>query len=123
MDFKIKLTGDGADIDLDETTEGLETASFLSLLTGDFWADKLETDPEKKYPSRLIKLMNSGLPLVPFNLSRIEDAATKDLDGLPTDGISVLAEIVGLNRLKLTCTINESLTEYVLNWGSMKGKE
>lgn len=125
MDALLFNTGDGGELNIDdngvETTDGLETAAYLSLFCGDFWADSLQTDSEFKYPNRFWKLYQE-IPVVPKNLSRFEDAAKKDLEELPVSSVTVAAQIIGLNKLKLTCQLDEDLFEFTENWDAMREK-
>ena len=125
MDALLFNTGDGGELNIDdngvETTDGLETAAYLSLFCGDFWADNLQTDSEFKYPNRFWKLYQE-IPVVPKNLSRFEDAAKKDLEELPVSSVTVTAQIIGLNKLKLTCQLDEDLFEFTENWDAMREK-
>lgn len=125
MDALLFNTGDGGELNIDdngvETTDGLETAAYLSLFCGEFWADNLQTDSEFKYPNRFWKLYQE-IPVVPKNLSRFEDAAKKDLEELPVSSVTVSAQIIGLNKLKLTCQLDEDLFEFTENWDAMREK-
>lgn len=120
-------------------TAGFETAVFLSLFGGNFaddglagnkktwWANLNEDDPDFKYISRFQNLTHSGIPLTTFNLRRLEDAASADLEWFKTTGIAteirVVASIPKLNTLRLFVAIKAVYSDdfenaYLINWKS-----
>jgi phage gp46-like protein len=120
MDVLLFQTPDGGEVRCVSgqmaLTEGLDTAVYLSCFGGnsddsgltaddslEWWGDKSETDPAKKYRSELQFLLRT-LPLIPANLSRFEDAATKDLSWLLTsvaDSLAVRASMPGIDQVSL----------------------
>ena len=120
MDVLFFQTADGGEIVATngklELTEGLDTAAFLSLFGGNsddsgltadeskqWWSNFDEPDPAKRYRSETQFLLRT-LPLIPANLIRLEDAATKDLSWMlqsTADSIAVRATMPGINRVKL----------------------
>jgi phage gp46-like protein len=128
-DVLLRESNDGGDITVDHglvlLSEGLETAVFLSLFGGNeddpggdatelqWWGNLIETEPARTYRSETQHLIRS-LPAVPFNLRRIEQAASRDLQWMLDTGVAtsvaVEASIPGLNRVRLAVTI-ETTTE------------
>jgi phage gp46-like protein len=117
-------TPDGGEIRIEagrvEMTDGIETAAYLSLFGGneddsgiqgddpkEWWANKLETSPARKYRSETQYVLRS-LPAIPANLRRIEDAAGRDLAWMAesvASGISVVATIPRLNWVRIEIEI------------------
>lgn len=128
-DVLLRQTNDGGDITVDHglvlLSEGLETAVFLSLFGGNeddaggastelqWWGNLIETEPASTYRSETQHLTRS-LPAVPFNLRRIEQAASRDLQWMldtgDADSVAVEATIPGLNRVRLEVTIERTTT-------------
>lgn len=124
MDVLLFQTADGGDITASNgqlaLTEGLDVAVYLSLfganendsgLSADdskqFWANFDEPDADKRYRSATQFLLRN-LPLIPANLTRIEDAAANDLKWLLTsvsDSIAVRATMPGVNRVQLNIAL------------------
>jgi phage gp46-like protein len=119
-------TPDGGDIEVVNGAftmdDGLSTAAFLSLFGGneqdsgsdgdkpkEWWANKEEPDETKRYRSELQYLLNT-LPLVPANLKRFQDAATRDLAWMVTAGLATAAAAVAtmpaLNTVKVTTVVS-----------------
>jgi len=113
---------------------GLQTYAYLSLFGGNFddngiadnkstWWGNLGEDEEMQYRSETQNLLE-GIPAIPANLRRIEDAATRDLSGFITNAIassvSVEATIPGINRIKLSIDIDADSEKtnivFELNW-------
>jgi phage gp46-like protein len=138
-DVKLFQTNDDGDITVTggvvEMSGGLETAAYLSLFGGNedddgrddnpnnWWGNLDEDDPAAIYRSETQHLLQA-IPATSGNLSRIEDAAKRDLswmiDNRIASTITVSASIPALNRVKLSITIEangkESSFEYVENW-------
>lgn len=124
MDVLLFQTPDGGEVTCQngqlKLTEGLDTACYLSLFGGNvddsglastdskqYWANFGETEPAKKYRSETQFLLRT-LPLIPANLTRFEDAATKDLSWLldsVADSLAVSASMPGVNSVKLDVAI------------------
>lgn len=81
-------------------TDGIETAVFLSLFGGQaeddatdatkhrqWWGNWEEPDPARRYRSATQALLR-GLPAIPANLRRVEDAVVADLQWLITSGLA-----------------------------------
>jgi phage gp46-like protein len=121
MDVLLFQTPDGGEIlcvaGQMQLTEGLDTAAYLSCFGGnsddsgqtsdvalEWWGNKGETDPAKKYRSQLQHLLKT-LPLIPANLPRFEDAANADLawmaDSGVVDSIAARATMPGINQVKV----------------------
>lgn len=122
-DVRLYQSSDGGEIDFDENGNpvlavGLETAAYLSLFGGNlldsgieaddpfqWWGNYDETQQDRRYRSETQALVQ-GLPNVPGNLLRIQDAMSRDLQwfvssSLATD-LQVGASVPGHNRLDLT---------------------
>lgn len=97
-------TPDGGEITVAEgrveLTDTLETAAYLCLFGGnerdsgsdgdkplEWWGNKIEPDPAQHYRSEFQFLL-ATLPVVPANLRRFEDAATRDLQALVDAGLA-----------------------------------
>jgi phage gp46-like protein len=123
-DVLLRQTDDGGDITIQGglllMSEGLETAAYLSLFGGNeddpaatdptlqWWGNLLETEPERSYRSETQFLLAS-LPLIPANLRRIEQAASRDLqwmlDTEIAQTVTVEATMPGLNRVRIGIVI------------------
>jgi phage gp46-like protein len=138
-DVLLFQTDDGGEIIVEggitTMTGGIETSAYLSLFGGNedddgrdenphnWWANISEPDPTKEYRSETQHLLQA-LAATSGNLRRIEDAAKRDLEWFLTEkvasSVDVVASIPGLNRIKLTVTIeaigDESTFEFVENW-------
>ena len=123
-------TDDGGEINFDEngveTTDGLETAAYLSVLGGNetgpsWWGDTIQPSHEYKYNSRFQRALVESVAS-PASLIKLEEAAKNDLSELPTSNVSVSASLVGPKKVKLDALIDETRLEYTENWDSMKSK-
>jgi phage gp46-like protein len=123
-DVVLRHTNDGGDITIENglllMSEGLETAAYLSLFGGneddpagtdtaqEWWGNLLDVEPERAYRSETQFLLHA-LPAIPFNLRRIEQAATRDLQWMLDTGlaqsVAVEATIPALNRVGLGLVI------------------
>lgn len=107
---------------------GLETAVFLSLFGGNqddsglqgddlkqWWANFSEPDPSRKYRSETQFLLR-GLPAVPANLRRVEDAAARDLAWMLetklADAVVAQATIPAINSIQLTVSVEVDDQEF-----------
>lgn len=120
MDVLLFQTPDGGEVRAANgqltLTEGLETAAYLSTFGGnaddsglssdsarEWWGNKSETDPTKKYRSELQYALRT-LPLIPANLSRFEDAGSKDLawflDSV-AESLAVRATMPGIDKVRI----------------------
>lgn len=94
-DVRIYQAADGGEVDFKNgeplTADGLESAAYLSLCGGNqednglasgeplqWWANVEEPVAERRMRSELQSVLR-GMPAVPFNLRRAEDAAISDL--------------------------------------------
>jgi phage gp46-like protein len=120
MDVLFFQTPDGGEIIAQNgqviLAEGLETAAYLSCFGGNandsgltaddakqFWANFDEPDADKRYRSETQFLLRT-LPLIPANLTRLEDAASKDLAWMLesiSDSLAVRATMPGINKVQL----------------------
>jgi phage gp46-like protein len=119
-DVLLRQTDDGGEITVDNglalMSDGLETAAYLSLFGGNdddagdaaserrqWWGNLDETERASRYRSETQYLLASGLPAVPANLRRFEQAAGRDLAWLVETGtarsVAVSASIPALNRV------------------------
>ena len=138
-DVKLFQTIDDGNITIEggitEMSGGLETAAYLALFGGNeqddgrvdnpnnWWGNINEDDPARQYRSETQYLLRS-LPVITSNLLKLEDAAVRDLqfflDENIASSVSVVATIPGLNKIKLTITIEasgeESTFEFTENW-------
>lgn len=114
---------------------GLDTAVYLSLWGGNedcngqtacpftWWGNFDETDKAKKQISETQYLLQS-IPAITANLSRVEQAAGRDLKWLLENKIAssvvIAVSIPALNRIKIIVNIEangmESSFEFVENW-------
>jgi phage gp46-like protein len=114
--------------------DGLSTAAYISLFGGNeqdsgsdgdkpkqFWANVVEPDESKHYRSETQYLLNT-LPLVPANLKRFQDAATRDLAWMVTAGLvqsaSATATMPALNKVRITtlAQVNGQLFSKPFDW-------
>lgn len=124
-DVLLRQSNDGGEISAEGglvlMSDGLETAAYLSLYGGNeddagdeasraeqWWGNLDELVPERTYRSETQNLLR-GLPAVPRNLRRFEEAAARDLDWMVTTGVaksvSVVASIPTVGRVTLAITI------------------
>lgn len=124
-DVLLEHTDDGGEVTFVAgqplTTEGLETAVYLSLFGGNerdsglddgdrlqFWGNFSEQDAVRRYRSETQHLVRS-LPLTPSHLRRIEDAATSDVQWLVDEGfatgVAAEATMPALNTVKLDLSV------------------
>lgn len=131
-DVLIFQTLDDGDIAIDggvvQLTDGLQSAVYLSLFGGNdtddgrpdnpngWWGNDGEP-PERRMVSRLQNLMDS-IPASSGNLKRLNDAALADLAWLTASGseVSVSASIPGLNKVKMTVSVNGQSLEFTEEW-------
>jgi phage gp46-like protein len=119
-DVHLFQTPDGGEISFvagqAQMNDGLETATFLSLWGGNeddsgleaddakqWWANHSEPDLSRRYRSELQFVLNT-LPLLPVNLIRFHDAATRDLAWLAdslADSVDVTVTIPALNTIDI----------------------
>lgn len=136
---------DGGDLDFINgqlvMSDGLETAAYLSLFGGnerddgsdatlllEWWGNKIEQLPERRYRSQLQNLLAS-LPLVPANLRRFEDAGAQDLAWFVDTGLAtflrVIARIPRVNTLEIeiNIVIDDVLFQFVFLKGPPEQKD
>lgn len=118
-----------------EMTAGLDTAAYLSLFGGNqedpaniessqtWWGNVGVADKSKQYRSRTQHIIY-GLPPIPINLKRIEDAARADLAWFVVEkvatSVTVSASLIDRNKVSLVITIeadgsSQSL-EFITLW-------
>lgn len=138
-DVKLFQTLDDGDMTIEsgvvEMNGGLGTAAYLSLFGGNeddnatpgndltWWGNLIELDRSRHYTSETQHLMQS-LPLITGNLSRIQDAAKRDLNWFLTEKIAssveVEARIPDVNTVTLDVRIIaegvESSFKFTENW-------
>lgn len=121
----LRQTNDGGEITVEGglvlMSDGLETAAYLSLFGGNdddagdgasaalqWWGNLDEVEPAGVYRSETQNLMR-GLPAVPSNLRRFEQAGGRDLAWLVESrnvrSVTVSARIPALNRVQLDVVI------------------
>jgi phage gp46-like protein len=121
VDVVLLNTPDGGELSVKngivELTDSIDTAVILSLFGGNdddagddstlarsWWGNTAITDLTRRQRSETQYLLRS-LPLIPANLKRIEDAASRDLAWLTASRIATFvrtrATMPGLNRVKL----------------------
>lgn len=131
-DVLLRHQPDGGNIDVINGSvlmaDGLETAAYLSLFGGNeqdsggdgdalrqWWGNLIERIEARQYRSRFQNMMAS-LPMVPANLSRLEEAAAIDLTWFVDEGIAtyvnVTASIPAVNTIKLGALIVVDGREY-----------
>ncbi len=124
-DVLLRQFNDGGNIDYENgqviTSDGLETAAYLSLWGGnerdsgqqaddplEWWGNKSELLEERKHRSALQNLMRA-IPLVPANLQRFEDAAGTDLEWFVetklANFVGVIASLPALNTVQIDIEI------------------
>lgn len=123
-DVLLRQTNDGGDITIQAgllaMSEGLETAAYLSLFGGNeddpggadtsqqWWGNVLDTEPERAYRSETQALL-AGLPAIPANLLRVEQAAERDLKWMVDTGnaqsVTAEATIPAVGRILLGVVI------------------
>lgn len=123
-DVRLYQTDNGGEIDFVAgqavMDDGLAASVYLSLFGGndddsgleadeafEWWGNKSEPDPARKYRSETQFLLNS-LPLVPANLRAVEDAAGRDLAWMVdtiASSVEVTASVPALNTFKLDVAI------------------
>ncbi len=120
-DVLLRHFDDGGDLEFINgratTSDGLETAAYLSLWGGneldsgieaddpfEWWGNKSEQLPERQYRSQLQNLLTS-LALIPANLRRIEDAAAADLTWFVETGPATFVQVVATIPKVNTVTI------------------
>jgi len=142
MDIFLFQTIDDGEINVEdgiiEMSGGLDTAAYLSLFGGNedcsgratcpfsWWGNFAEIDKANQYVSETQYLLKS-LPVTTGNLSRIKDAATRDLqwflDKKIASSVTVTVSIPALNTVKINVNIIaqglESSFEFVENWKAM----
>ena len=125
-DVLLRQTDDGGEITVENglvlMSEGLETGAYLSLFGGNeddagddassrlqWWGNLDATEDSERYRSETQALLARGLPAVPSNLRRFEQAAGRDLAWLVETGtarsVTVSASIPALNRVHFDVTI------------------
>jgi phage gp46-like protein len=123
-DVLLRQTNDGGEITIRGglllLSEGLETAAYLSLFGGneddpgeadtalEWWGNVLDPDPDLAYRSET-QFLVQGLPAIPANLRRIEQAAGRDLKWMIDTGaaqsVTVEATIPAVNRVRIALVI------------------
>lgn len=123
-DVRLFQTNDDGDIRFENgqaiTSEGLETAVFLSLFGGNerdgggedtehlqWWGNLIEENDNAKYRSETQHLMRS-LPAIPANLLRIKDAGDRDLAwflSTVAESVEVTVSMPGVNRIRIQIDI------------------
>lgn len=122
----LRQTNDGGEITVENglvlMSDGYETAAYLSLFGGNqddagddasarrqWWGNLDETEAASRYRSETQYLLSSGLPAVPSNLRRFEQAAGRDLAWFVATGnarsVAVSTSIPALNRVRFEITI------------------
>jgi phage gp46-like protein len=123
-DVRLYQTADGGEIDFvagqPVMSDSLETAAYLSLFGGNerdnglgddnreqWWGNLSELDLSRRYRSETQNLLRA-LPLIPANLRRLEEAATRDLAWIVDTGlasaVAARATMPKLNRIALNVT-------------------
>jgi phage gp46-like protein len=131
-DIHLRHTADGGEIDFlageAVMSDGLETFCYLSLFGGNeldsglpsdvrlqWWGNLSEVDPARTYRSETQHLLR-GLPAIPRNLTRVEDAAKNDLAALLdlklATSVSASASIPALHRIALAITVEVAPGEH-----------
>lgn len=114
-----------------QMTNGLETAVYLSLFGGNdaddglpgnpygWWGNEGE-DADTKMVSRLQNLLDS-VPASSGSLKRLNDAAGVDLAWLAALGfdVGVSASIPGVNRVKITVSVNDTTFTFTQEWARL----
>lgn len=130
-DVLLRPTEDGGEIQFiggePTLSDGLESAAFLSLFGGNerdsgdtdgerfqWWANFEEPVKDRRLRSKTQSLLKA-LAAVPFNLTRIEDAAAADLAWMEAEldaKVTVAASIPDLDRVLLEVEIDVGTTKY-----------
>lgn len=136
-DVRIYQTPDGGEIDWKNgepiTADGLESSVFLSCFGGNqedsgltdgepnqWWANVEISDPAQRMRSQLQSVLR-GMPAVPYNLNRAEDAAMADLAWMTPEldaKVSVSASIPELDQLGLHVEIQIGTNKYQFDFTS-----
>ena len=109
------------------TTEGLETAVYLSLFGGNATDDGSEGNPaqwwgnegedaDARMVSRTQFLLDGGLPPSSANLKRVQDAAETDLAWSQADDLNVEASLISANRVALRIVMLGQTFEFKEEW-------
>lgn len=125
-DLLLTHTDDGGKIDGSVTTEGLETAIYLSLFGGNIDDDGMsEVDQLSWWGNKIAKengeirsatqFLMYKLPISTSSMRRIEGAARLDLDWL--DDFDVSVTISGSRQFVLTVTVNGTAFEFISEVG------
>ena len=137
MDVRIYQTNEGGEIQYvngqPTMADGLESAVFLSLFGGNrddaggdatrdrsWWANADEPDQSRVYRSETQNLLRS-IPAVPANLTRIEDAANRDLAWMldsVADAVVAQATIPKLNAVTITVSIEIDGQKFPFTFGA-----
>lgn len=135
-DVLLRQTNDDGDIEVEaglfRMSEGLETASYLSMFGGNeddpgdddsdqnWWGNIDETEPDRQYRSETQYLLKS-LPAIPANLKRIEQAAARDHAWMVPAGVAQsvtpTARIPELNRVVVDVEIVTLLDKVQFSFG------
>lgn len=130
-DVLLRPTEDGGEIQFiggePTLSDGLESAAFLSLFGGNerdsgdaegerfqWWANFEEPVADRRLRSKTQSLLKA-LSAVPYNLTRIEDAAKSDLSWMEAElgaKVTVSASIPDLDRVLLEVEIAVGTTKY-----------
>ncbi len=136
-DVRIYQTNEGGDVQFvngqPTMADGLESSVFLSLFGGnrdddggdsgkshEWWADADEPDPAKLYRSETQHLLRS-IPAVPANLTRIEDAANRDLAWMlasVADAVVAQVTIPKLNAVTIAVSIEIDGKKFPFTFGA-----
>lgn len=136
-DVRIYQTADGGEVDWKNgqpiTADGLESAAYLSCFGGNeqdnglaagerqqWWANFEIAAPEQRMRSELQSVLR-GMPAVPYNLARAEDAAMNDLAWMVTEleaKVEVSASIPELDQLGLNVKIQIGAAKYEFDFTS-----
>jgi phage gp46-like protein len=138
-DVLIEQSDDGGEVAIESglvsLTDDLRSAVYLSLFGGNedddgldssaqWWGNLDETDPARRYRSRVEYLLQSLAPSS-ANLLLLEDAARTDLQWLLDAGaaksVDAVTTIPALNKLSLVVIINGDQTvTYLENWAAFQ---
>ena len=131
-DVLIYNTTDGGEITVAdgfvEMSGGLESAVYLSMFGADdreWWGNIGENNSARRYSAKTQQIID-GLPAVPSNLRRLEDAINSDLKWLKDESIAssveVATAIVAPKRVQIDITVKaegkESRFRFVENWSA-----
>lgn len=138
-DVALYNTADGGEVNVEggliEMDSGLATSVYLTLFGANhddpgqgphprnWWGNLVENDPARKYRSESQYLID-GLPAIPANLRRIEDATERDLEWMLDTGaaqsINVTASMPGPKRIRryieIEATIGNDALVFEQNW-------